>query len=131
MDQDDWQPVGGTIHTSSSPVLLSLHKRKSDSQGLANLSIHCVALAACAGAIEGTIPTDGWSGFGAFVSTLITGVLLTFLFCPLHECLHYTAFKTRRLNDMVGSVIGLLLLLPPHYFRLFHWEHHKYVVENV
>ena len=54
------------------------------------------------------------------------GILLSFLFAPLHETIHRTAFKTRWLNDAVARLCGAVLLLPPTYFRAFHFAHHRY-----
>lgn len=60
------------------------------------------------------------------VLLLPQGLLLIFLFAPLHECIHRTAFKTRWCNDLAAHVCGWLLLLPPTWFRLFHLRHHRF-----
>jgi fatty acid desaturase len=52
--------------------------------------------------------------------------VLVFLFAPLHESVHRTAFRTRRLNDVVAWFAGLVLLLPPTWFRAFHFAHHRF-----
>jgi len=57
---------------------------------------------------------------------LLHGVVLVFLFAPLHECIHRTAFKSRMYNGVFGFVAGLLLLLPQEYFRAFHFAHHRF-----
>src|SRR5690606_26944063 len=57
---------------------------------------------------------------------LLHGVILVFLFAPLHESVHWTAFRRRRLNDAVAWPCGALLLLPPAYFRAFHFAHHRH-----
>jgi len=49
-----------------------------------------------------------------------------FLFCALHEATHHTPFRSRWLNNAVGHFAGFLLLLPFEYFRLFHWNHHRF-----
>ncbi len=54
------------------------------------------------------------------------GVVLIFLFTPLHETIHRTAFKTCALNEAVAFVIGLLMLLPREYFRAFHFAHQRF-----
>ena len=53
-------------------------------------------------------------------------MVLSFLFTPLHETIHGTAFRTPRLNGAVAEVFGFLLLLPPRYFRFFHFAHHRH-----
>ncbi len=57
---------------------------------------------------------------------IIYGTALVFLFAPLHECIHRTAFRSRRANDAVAMVCGFLLLLPARYFRTFHFAHHRF-----
>ncbi len=54
------------------------------------------------------------------------GAVLIFLFAPLHETIHRTAFRNRWLNDAVAFLCGLVVLLPPEYFRAFHFAHHRY-----
>jgi fatty acid desaturase len=55
-----------------------------------------------------------------FLAMALHGAVLVFLFAPLHETIHRTAFRSRALNDAVAFACGLVLLLPPHYFRAFH-----------
>jgi fatty acid desaturase len=57
-------------------------------------------------------------------AVMLHGVTLNFLFCPLHESIHRTAFASRCVNDWVARLGGALLVLPPEYFRLFHFAHH-------
>ncbi len=54
------------------------------------------------------------------------GLLLIFLFAPLHECIHRTAFRNRWCNVAVAHLCGWLLLLPPTWFRHFHLNHHRF-----
>lgn len=54
------------------------------------------------------------------------GLLLISLFHLLHECIHDTPFRTKRLNNAVGAVCGFILLLPCEWFRYFHRDHHRY-----
>lgn len=58
-------------------------------------------------------------------SLVIHGIVLVFLFAPLHETIHDTAFRTKALNRFVASVLGLVLLLPARHFRHFHAAHHR------
>jgi fatty acid desaturase len=57
---------------------------------------------------------------------ILHGIVLTFLFCALHEATHRTAFASRWPNAMVAWVGALVLMLPPEYFRLFHFTHHRF-----
>ncbi len=47
-------------------------------------------------------------------------------FALLHECGHGTLFRTRRLNDLVGSVAGFFALIPFRCWRPIHARHHKW-----
>ena len=103
------------------PATLKQLSRRSDFKGLTQLAGHlAVLLMAGLGMhyLQGSI----W-----FVPLLlIYSVLLIFLFAPLHECIHFTAFKTRWVNNAVAAIIGFLLIIPYQYFRLFHYAHHRY-----
>ncbi|WP_352883067.1 fatty acid desaturase [Mesorhizobium sp. M0910] len=59
-------------------------------------------------------------------SRLAQGILIVFFFTPLHETIHETAFRTAWLNRAVAAVAGFLILLPPAWFRYFHFAHHRH-----
>lgn len=94
---------------------------RSDAKGLSRLGIHLFALAFTGLTLASSLGTV-WLP----VAMVLHGVVLTFLFSALHECIHSTAFRSRWLNDAVASVCGLILLLPREFFRAFHLEHHRY-----
>lgn len=50
--------------------------------------------------------------------------LLIRLFIFQHDCGHGSFFPSRRANDIVGSVIGVVMLTPYHYWRKTHAIHH-------
>jgi fatty acid desaturase len=64
------------------------------------------------------------------VALLVYAVALMFLFCLEHEAIHGTAFRSSRLNLTVAEVAGLPLLLPPRYFRYFHFAHHRHTQDQ-
>jgi fatty acid desaturase len=101
-------------------ALLELATR-SDLRGLGQLGLHVAALLATGWVV--------WLARGSAwlpASMLPYGILLVFLFAPLHETIHRTAFWSRWLNDGVAWACGAVLLLPPEYFRAFHFTHHRY-----
>ena len=104
-----------------SPPELSLLRRRSDVKGLTRLAAHLAVLA-----LTGTLVTltqgNGWMAGALWLH----GVVLVFLFAPLHESVHYTAFASRWINRRVAEVIGFLALLPARYFRAFHLDHHRF-----
>jgi fatty acid desaturase len=56
----------------------------------------------------------------------VQGILVVFLFTTLHECTHETAFKSSFLNTVISSLSGFLILIPPAWFRFFHFAHHRH-----
>ena len=57
---------------------------------------------------------------------VVQGYLLAFLFTTEHEMAHHTAFRTRAFNYAMGHLAGFAILLPYEYYRVFHWDHHRY-----
>jgi fatty acid desaturase len=95
--------------------------RRSNARGLAQLGLHGALLFATGSLV--------WMSRGHWwlaPALLLHGVVLSFLFCALHESVHGTAFASRWLNESVGWLCGALLVLPPAYFRYFHFAHHRY-----
>lgn len=52
--------------------------------------------------------------------------LVAFLFMPLHETVHKTAFRTRWPNVILGHLCGMAIGFPYEYYSVFHWEHHRH-----
>ncbi|MBX2835722.1 MAG: fatty acid desaturase [Gammaproteobacteria bacterium] len=92
---------------------------KSNGKGLAQLAIHLGAILIVTMLIVYRIPF--WPAL-----LVLQGILLIFLFCLMHESVHRTPFRTRWINDAVATSCGLVLVLPPEWFRQFHFAHHRY-----
>lgn len=93
--------------------------RRSDRAGLLHLGGHFLALAVTGAGIVLSVP--GWPFL-----MLPHGILLVFLFCPLHECVHRTPFRSNGLNIGVGYLLGFIYMLPTNWFRYFHLDHHRF-----
>ena len=106
--------------TAQQAALRSLAAR-SDRKGRVQLAGHLGLLAA-----TGTLVLWSRGSWGMLPALFIQGIVLVFLFAPLHETVHRTAFRTRRLNDAVARAAGFLLVLPADYFRAFHLQHHRF-----
>ena len=103
------------------PEVISQLTRRSDAKGLLQLGAHLSMLLLAGAGIM--LSRDSL----LLLATLpIYGALLIFLFAPLHECIHFTAFKTRWVNNLVAAPIGFLLLIPYQNFRVFHYAHHRH-----
>jgi fatty acid desaturase len=95
--------------------------RRSNARGLVQLGAHLTLLGAAGWLV--------WAAGGSFWrlgALLLYGIVLDFAFCALHESVHRTAFASRRINDAVAFAAGALLVLPPEYFRAFHFAHHRF-----
>jgi fatty acid desaturase len=91
----------------------------SNRAGLLHLAGHAGAILGVGALIAAQVP--GWP-----LLLPAQGVLIVFLFTLEHEATHRTPFASRLLNEAVGHVCGLMLLLPFLWFRYFHLAHHRW-----
>jgi fatty acid desaturase len=103
------------------PQTLKQLSERSDKLGLVQLAGHLALLL-----VTGLLVYQSRGSWWILPAMLLHGIVLIFFFTPLHECIHRTAFASRRLNDAVGFVLGCLILLPREYFRVFHFAHHRF-----
>jgi fatty acid desaturase len=92
---------------------------RTNRHGLVFLAVHLGALAAAELWLWDSLGT-WWAG----PATIATGVVLAHLFALLHEATHRTAFRSRWVNRSAAWATGLVVGLPPRYFRLEHTAHH-------
>ena len=81
------------------PALKALSER-SDRRGLMQLAVHLAAILA-----SGVLLSEAWGSAWLLPALVLHGVLLAFLFAPLHETIHATAFRSRALNRGVRGLI--------------------------
>ncbi len=105
-------------------VELTCLRELADRPGLAHLAAHTGLLT-----VTGVVVMVG-GGAAWFAASVAHGIVLSFLFTPLHEAIHGTAFRSRWLNAVVAEAFGFLLLLPPRYFRFFHFAHHRHTQDG-
>ncbi len=103
------------------PALIRQLSQRSNKDATVRLIIHIALIAI--GATMVSLAGFSWWLLPAWI---VYGIVLMFLFSPLHECIHRTAFRNRTANDLVATVIGFLIMLPANYFRNFHFAHHRY-----
>ena len=94
---------------------------RSDAKGALHLAAHLGLLSA-----SSALVLAAWPGWWLLPAWPLQAILLVSLFCPLHESIHRTAFRSRWLNDTVAWICGGLLLLPPNWFRAYHNAHHRW-----
>ncbi|MCP9231291.1 fatty acid desaturase family protein [Mesorhizobium sp. LMG 17147] len=90
-----------------------------DRPGIVRLAVHGGLVILLGALIAARIPL--WP-----LLVLPQGILIVFCFTPLHETIHETAFRTAWLNRAVAAMAGFLILLPPAWFRYFHFAHHRH-----
>lgn len=115
MDQSDHKALIAGLSETQREELLT----RSDAPGLRQLTLHWGAILLTGSLILLEVPF--WP-----LLILLQGILIVFLFTALHETIHKTAFKTLALNKLVATVSGFLLILPPDWFRYFHFAHHRH-----
>jgi fatty acid desaturase len=103
------------------PEVMQQLTRRSDAKGLVQLGAHLSMLLLAGIGLQ--LSRDS---LFLLVALPLYGALLIFLFAPLHETIHFTAFKSRWLNNLVAAPIGFLLLIPWQNFRVFHYAHHRH-----
>ncbi len=99
--------------------------RRSNAPGLVRLAVWFAAMAGTTTLI--------WLAMGTWwmlPAMFLHGVLLVHHFSLQHECCHYTAFRTRWFNDLIGYYCGLIIMLPNKFFRYEHCDHHTYTQLN-
>ena len=96
--------------------------KRSDGPGVRRLAGHFAAAAATGVLVHVALVNPVL----AVPAMMLHGFVLVLLFAPMHECTHGTAFRTRWLNGLVGSICGFVLLRPSLYFKWRHAAHHSY-----
>ena len=93
---------------------------RSNARGAARAAIHLALLLGSAALIAGA------SGIWLLPAMLAMGIVQAALFAPFHETAHYTAFRARRANAVIGWIAGLPGLHNWHFYQQFHLAHHKH-----
>lgn len=100
--------------------------RRSDFRGWVQTISHFGAILLSGAGLYWVLNTPGVSDWWGVPFFIALGVLLNFLFAAQHEYNHYTAFKTRWLNDVFNRITGFLQFYPRDYERWYHFEHHRH-----
>ncbi len=87
---------------------------RADGPALARVAWHFGALLVT-GTLLWRLRATAW----AVPLLVVHGYVLAFTFCPFHEAAHRTAFRTRWLNTVVGTLAGLLTAWPYRNYRVY------------
>src|SRR5260370_40535822 len=107
-----------------SPAMLRELSARSDLQGAVRTVSHYGAIA-----IVGALIWLVSSRYGlawALPLIVVQAYFVGFLFMPMHETAHKTAFRSRALNLAVGHLSAFVIAHRYEYYCLFHWDHHRY-----
>src|SRR4051812_32225561 len=112
----------------SSPIAkgeLGVLQQRSDARGLLRLFGHVAAIAGA-----GLVYTLALQRSSLLIvhalGALALGFPLVTLFSTMHECVHKTAFESRRLNATVAWFAGLLSFYNSTFYWPYHVWHHRY-----
>ena len=103
-------------------AVLALLGRRSDARGALQLAAHIACIAATGCLVW--LARSHW--YLLIPAMAVHGITIVTLFAPMHECVHYTAFASRRANEIVGWIAGVLGFYNSTYYRHFHAWHHRY-----
>ena len=108
------------------PEALAELNARSDRKGWQQFILHLMVLVG-----SGTVWGLSWGSIGqlwwlALPALVLYGFSLAAMFAPLHECVHRTAFASRRLNDAVAWLAGVFSFYNSTFFRRYHKWHHRY-----
>lgn len=119
MAQHDVEIDHRTLIAALSDEERSCLLQRSDRIGLFHLAAHLGAIVAV-GVLIG-LNVSCWP-----LLVPVQGILIVFLFTVVHETIHGTAFRSAWINRIVADICGFLIVLPPRWFRYFHFAHHRH-----
>jgi len=74
----------------------------------------------------GSLVVFAWNSWLIWPTMFLHGIVIVHHFSLQHECVHYSVFRTRWLNKLVGTICGYIIVLPNRFFRYEHCDHHTY-----
>lgn len=101
--------------------LLKPFTKRTNRHGIINFTGHMSFLAATSVLVNFSL--GSWYIIPAMAAH---GIIMAFLFAPVHECSHGTPFRSRWLNELVYWIVCLIYIVPPVFFRYAHAAHHTY-----
>ena len=107
-----------------SPAMLRELSARSDLRGAIRTVSHYGAIASVGALIWLVSSTYGLAW--ALPLIIVQAYFVAFLFMPMHETAHKTAFRSRALNLAVGHLSAFAIAHRYEYYCLFHWDHHRY-----
>ena len=91
-----------------------LASSRSDSQGLLQSAFHIACACITGLLVHQALATNSSAGISYCLAIVLHGFVLSFLFMPLHEAVHHTAFASAALNRGCAWLTGFLTMRPPY-----------------
>ena len=104
-----------------SPDELRALTERSDLAGGLQMASHLVAIL-----LAGVAHAMAMGSWWVLLTGFVLGVLINFLYAAQHELSHGTVFKTRKLNEVFGRIVGFFMLFPRDFDQVMHFAHHQY-----
>ena len=104
-----------------SPEELRALTERSDQRGWIQMGSHVGAIFVAAYLHSAALGT-----WWVLLTGFVLGVLINFLYAAQHELSHATVFKTRKLNEVFGRIIGFFMIFPRDFDQVMHFAHHQY-----
>jgi len=95
--------------------------RRNNSQASWHMLGHVLVLVTC-----GYLVALAQASWLVWPAMFVMGIVMTHLFAPQHECGHFSAFQSRRLNSVVAWACGAVIMVPHVHFRYEHHHHHTF-----
>ena len=95
--------------------------RRDNISGLKHLFLHLGLIF-----LSGILISISTNIFIKILVMFVHGSFIAFLYAGLHECIHKSAFKNKKLNEIVGYFIGFVLLRSFLNGRYRHMAHHTF-----
>jgi fatty acid desaturase len=114
--------------TRASPIGMDELRRlqlRSNARGLQRLAGHLAAIGG-SGWLYAFVLAHSTSHWFALPPLVLYGFTLVTMFATMHEAVHRTAFRSRRLNDGVAWFAGLLSFYNSTFYRHYHGWHHRF-----
>ncbi|MEM9235910.1 MAG: fatty acid desaturase, partial [Verrucomicrobiota bacterium] len=112
--------------TKLPPELLAELNRRSDLKGWIQAGGFLLTMLVTGGMSLYFWKTANWWPFG--IALFLHGTVTSFCINGVHELVHGTVFRTKRLNRAFANVFGFIGVVNPHMFWYSHTEHHKYTL---
>lgn len=95
--------------------------QRSDARGWLQAGSHFGAIL-----VTGLALGQLWGHWLAIPVFMAHGMLINFLYAGQHELSHGTVFRSKRVNEWMGRVIGFIQIFPRDFDQIQHFAHHQH-----